>query len=161
MIKVLFVCLGNICRSPMAEGIFRQLVEQAGLSGQITCDSAGTSSYHIGDLPDRRMRQTSKSYGIELTHCARQLHRRDFEEFDYLVAMDESNYAHIASHTGYRSEHKDKVLLMRTHDEIPSVSNVPDPYYGQLDEFEEVYRILLHANKRFLNYLIQRHKLAE
>ncbi|MFN3316607.1 MAG: low molecular weight protein-tyrosine-phosphatase, partial [Raineya sp.] len=93
--KILFVCLGNICRSPLAEGIFRKLVEEAGLREQIEVDSAGTSAYHIGELPDYRTRQVAEKNGIMLTHKARQFKKSDFDEFDYILAADKNNLAHL------------------------------------------------------------------
>lgn len=159
MIKVLFVCLGNICRSPMAEGIFKKFLQEKQLTDKIYCDSAGTSDYHIGELADRRMRNTALTYGINLTHKARQLASTDFEEFDYIIAMDESNYLHITSHEGCTETYGAKVGYMRQFDEFPGDINVPDPYFGGQEGFEEVYRMLLEANNRFLNYLINKHQL--
>lgn len=159
MIKVLFVCLGNICRSPMAEGIFYTLITDKGLTGKLLCDSAGTSAYHIGELPDVRMRQTSQKHNIQLVHKARQINGQDFQNFDYIIVMDESNYAAIIKHPAWRNEWQHKLILMRTYDEAPTDVNVPDPYFGELDGFEEVYQILLKANKRFLQTLITTHQL--
>ena len=91
MLRVLFVCYGNICRSPVAEGVFRQLVNEAGLDDQIECDSAGTASFHIGQLPDRRTRENALEHGLALTHHARRIGGEDLAQFDYIVAMDETN----------------------------------------------------------------------
>ncbi|MCY7322488.1 MAG: low molecular weight phosphotyrosine protein phosphatase, partial [Phormidesmis sp. CAN_BIN36] len=95
--KLLFVCLGNICRSPSAENIMNRLIQQAGLADQIQCDSAGTSSYHIGSQPDRRMNVAAKLRGIELVGQARQFTKADFEEFDLILAMDRDNYEGICA----------------------------------------------------------------
>lgn len=93
--KLLFICLGNICRSPAAENIMNHLIEQAGLSDRITCDSAGTSSYHIGSPPDRRMTSTANNRGIPMKGRARQFQISDFEKFDLILAMDKENYLDI------------------------------------------------------------------
>lgn len=159
-VNVLFVCLGNICRSPMAEGIFKHLVETENLSDKIKTDSAGTSAYHIGELADIRMRKTAGNYGIDLVHKARQFTEEDFERFDYIVAMDYSNKKNILSlikpaHSSY----KDKVLMMRQFDDTPDDGQVPDPYFGGQDGFEEVYQMLLRSNKALLQYLIKKHNL--
>ncbi len=143
----------------MAEGIFRHLVGQAGLDGQISCDSAGTSDYHIGELPDPRMQQTARKHGIALTHCARQLQASDFRNFRYIPAMDESNRKNIMAHRSFRPEYADKVFLLRRHDEEQTDLNVPDPYNGNLNGFEDVYRMLRRTNRRFLQFLIEQHHL--
>jgi protein-tyrosine phosphatase len=158
-LNVLFVCLGNICRSPMAEGIFAHLVKEAGLSSYIGCDSAGTSDYHIGELPDPRMRETARRYGLTLTHRARQLRAADFREFDYILAMDESNWTNITRHPGYQPEYSRKVSLLRTHDEDTGDLNVPDPYYCGPEGFELVYHMLQRTGGRFLHFLVEKHHL--
>jgi protein-tyrosine phosphatase len=144
----------------MAEGIFKQLVEEKHLANSIICDSAGTSDYHIGELPDKRMRQTASKHGIELTHRARQLSMQDFEDFDYIVAMDEANHTHIIRHASWIDAYRHKLIMMRSHDEVPGNLNVPDPYFGGMDGFEEVYEMLKKANNRFLHYLIEKHNFT-
>jgi len=175
MIKVLFVCLGNICRSPIAEGVFQDLVEKAGLSEKIKSDSAGTASYHIGSLPDRRMRQTAQENGIKLSHKARKLAGDDFYAFDYIVAMDETNFQDI-SNQSYRSSGfyfpEDKLFLFREFD--PELENsegaahgdtspldVPDPYYEEIAVFDEVYRIMERCGSRFLEFLIEKNQMQK
>src|SRR5688572_8369678 len=95
MINVLFVCLGNICRSPLAEGIFKDIVKKKGLNNKISIDSAGTGNYHIGADPDHRSIKVARKYDIELDHKARQFVKRDFDDFDYIIAMDQNNYDNI------------------------------------------------------------------
>jgi protein-tyrosine phosphatase len=143
----------------MAEGIFAHLVKEAGLSDYITCDSAGTSDYHIGELPDPRMRQTARRNGLTLTHQARQLRAADFGEFDYILAMDESNWENITRHPGYQPEHSRKVSFLRLHDEDTRDLNVPDPYYGGPEGFELVYQMLYRTGGRFLQFVIEKHHL--
>jgi len=163
MLNILFVCLGNICRSPLAEGTFRELVKQKALSGKISCDSAGTHGYHIGALPDRRSRRVAIDYGISLTHQARKLSSDDYANFNYIVAMDESNLAHIQTQyyraTGFQPE-EGRVFLYRQFDENTEDSNVPDPYYEDMAAFEQVYQIVNHCGENFLEYLIKEHNLA-
>ncbi len=162
MISVLFVCLGNICRSPVAEGVFRQLVDDAGLSEQIQCDSAGTSSYHIGQLPDRRTRDNALEHGLSLSHRARRLTGEDLAQFDYFVAMDEQNLEAIEK-LNYRAtglHTSDTIFLLREFDpDVSDQPNVPDPYYEGPDVFEEVYQICHRCCGQLLTYLTQQHKL--
>ena len=135
--RVLFVCLGNICRSPMAEGIFRHHVMQAGLEEQIYVDSAGTANWHQGKQPDIRSIQTTKKHGIDISNQeARQLTEEDFERFHYIVAMDGSNLYNIQSKAPYL--HTTTIRLLFEHEQL----DVPDPYYGSNDGFEEVYDML-------------------
>ena len=147
--KILFVCLGNICRSPLAEGVLGKLLAAEGLQGQIEVDSAGTSAYHIGELPDYRTRQVAENNGIRLTHRARQFKKADFDEFDYILAADKSNLSHLKSLQNPHS--KAKLHLIR--DWEGENLEVPDPYYGTMKDFEEVYLIVEKALRLFLEKL--------
>ena len=160
MIRVLFICLGNICRSPLAEGVFNDLVKKKGLTNKISCDSAGTQGYHIGNLADHRSRRVAADHGITLTHKARKMASDDFAEFDYMVAMDESNFEHIQT-LSYRSTGfdmpTDRLFLYREFDTISQDPNVPDPYYEDMAAFEEVYKIVSRCGEKFLDFLIEKH----
>jgi protein-tyrosine phosphatase len=156
MIKVLFVCLGNICRSPMAEGIFRELTKEE--SDVFSCDSAGTAGYHIGELPDERMRSTAQKNTIHLTHRARQIAKDDFDKFDYIMAMDKSNYQNVLSlKSRVNNASETKIMLMRSFDDEKGNLEIPDPYYGTLSDFDEVYNILYRCNKNFIKFLKDEH----
>lgn len=161
MINVLFVCYGNICRSPVAEGVFRMLVEEAELSTFISCDSAGTASYHIGQLPDHRTRANALEHGLTLTHRARRMTGDDLAQFDYFVAMDEQNLEAIEK-LNYRSTGlytTDTIFLLREFDpDVSDEPNVPDPYYEGPEVFEEVYQIVLRCCRQLLTYLVQQHQ---
>ncbi|MEO0802455.1 MAG: low molecular weight protein-tyrosine-phosphatase [Cyanobacteria bacterium J06642_2] len=142
--RLLFVCLGNICRSPTAENVMRYLVEEAGLSDRITCDSAGTSSYHIGSPPDRRMQQAARAKGMTLTGEARQFRAEDLEAFDLILAMDRQNYRDILR-LDPEGRYADKVKMMCDYcTEYPD-REVPDPYYGGGDGFRYVVELLQDA----------------
>lgn len=158
MKKILFVCLGNICRSPMAEGVFKKVIENKGVAHKFYCDSAGTSAYHIGALPDERMRATAQERGIILDHCARQITVRDFDDFDYILAMDSSNYNNIRSLTKDKSR-QDKVFMMRAFDSDKSIMDVPDPYYGGISGFIEVYEILWRCCNNFYNHIAENQEI--
>lgn len=155
--RLLFVCLGNICRSPSAENIMNHLIEQAGLSGRILCDSAGTGGYHIGSPPDRRMAAAAKKRGIELLGRARQFQQSDFEEFDLILAMDRDNYRDILS-LDRDGKYRDKVRLMCNFCQHHDLKEVPDPYYGGPEGFNRVIDLLLDACNGLLQHLVQ-HKL--
>lgn len=141
-VRVLFVCLGNICRSPLAEGVFRDKVRAAGLSDRIEIDSAGTGAWHAGEPPDRRMIATARGHGVDLSEQrARQFVDTDLADFDHILAMDKSNLHDIL----YLDEGEDfgqRVTLFRQWDPEPGTYEVPDPYYGGPEGFEDVYRIV-------------------
>ncbi len=143
--KLLFVCLGNICRSPSAENIMNHLVEQAGLSENILCDSAGTSSYHIGSPPDRRMSAAAATkLGIKLRGRARQFQKSDFQDFDLILAMDQENYENILT-LDQTKQYQHKVRLMCEFCSRHTLKEVPDPYYGGQDGFNQVIDLLIDA----------------
>lgn len=157
MIKVLFVCLGNICRSPLAEGLFLKLIKDSNLESKISCDSAGTAGYHIGELADSRTRKNAESHGIKLIHKARQFKANDFNEFDYIIAMDESNLNNISYMATTSS--KAKVFKMRYFDYDFQNEDVPDPYYQNEQGFENVFKILEKSTINFIDYLKKEHKI--
>ncbi|MDD3884754.1 MAG: low molecular weight phosphotyrosine protein phosphatase [Gallionella sp.] len=155
-IKVLFVCMGNICRSPTAEVVFRDYVERAGLSEHIQIDSAGTHDYHIGEAPDARTQRAAKQRGYDMGRLrGRQVDRADFSRFDYVLAMDEGNLAILqrlrpdaaGGHLGLFLE------FARHHRE----REVPDPYYGGADGFERVLDMVEDAAEGLLQHLGKRH----
>lgn len=137
---VLFVCTGNICRSPTAEGVFRKLVADAGMSGGILADSAGTHGYHIGEPPDVRAQSAAAKRGYDLSGLrARRVERADFERFDLIVAMDRGHLA-ILSRMAGKATHKLK--LMMSYASRFNEEDVPDPYYGGEQDFEQVLDLL-------------------
>lgn len=136
------VCLGNICRSPMADGIMRHLNNERNLNCEV--DSAGTAGYHIGEAPDRRMQATAKEKGLDISMLqARQFQASDLNEFDLIYAMDSSNYNNIMAHANDSNKHKVKMILNESHP--GSNLEVPDPYYGGDDGFYHVYNLLWDA----------------
>lgn len=142
--KLLFVCLGNICRSPSAENIMRHLLTKAGAEDQVFCDSAGTSAYHIGSAPDGRMAAAALKEGIVLTGTARQFTPQDFEDFDLILAMDRDNYHNILR-LDRSNAYGHKVKLMLEFCRNYPDEEVPDPYYGGSSGFDYVIAILLDA----------------
>lgn len=150
--KLLFVCLGNICRSPAAENIMNHLIVQAGLSDRIICDSAGTSSYHIGSSPDRRMSAAASIRGIAMKGRARQFKVTDFENYDLILAMDKDNYLDILA-LDPSQQYRDKVKLMCEFATRHQIQEVPDPYYGGREGFEKVIDLLLDSCEGLLEYV--------
>lgn len=159
MIKVLFACLGNICRSPLAEGIFNRRVEEQNLAHIISSQSVGTSDYHIGEPADRRSIQVAQQNGITLDHQARQFSVDDFENFDYIIAMDRSNYENIRVLAKEPDHRNYKLFLMREFDDVKDEVDVPDPYWSGKDGFQQVFDILDRSIHNFLVYLKKEHKL--
>ena len=141
MVRICFVCLGNICRSPTAEGIMRHLLHQADCSVQVEVDSAGTSAYHVGAPPDARSTQAAARRGIRLSGASRQITTQDFDRFDLLVAMDQSNVRAL-QRVARTPAQRAKIVLLRGFDPAsPSGAEVPDPYYGGPQGFDDVLDI--------------------
>jgi protein-tyrosine phosphatase len=152
--RVLFVCMGNICRSPMAEGVFKHRVSEAGLSDHIMSDSAGTHDYHVGEPPDARAQRAVERRGYDISGLrARQVTRRDFREFDYVLAMDEMNFRLLASLCPQEHAHKLKLFMEFQAD--AAMREVPDPYYGGVQGFETVLDMVDAAAQGLLSHLRQ------
>lgn len=157
MVRICFVCLGNICRSPTAEGVMQHLVEAADLTEHIELDSAGTGAYHVGERPDRRSAAAARQRGVELRGRARQFEAADFDEFDHVVAMDLSNLRDLTGLCRSSSD-RAKLSLLRDFDpESPKGSSVPDPYYGGPGGFDEVLDICEAGCRHLLARLRQDH----
>ena len=151
--KLLFVCLGNICRSPAAENVMNHLITQANLSEQIICDSAGTAGYHIGSPPDERMAITAAvQLGIKLRGQARQFKKSDLENFDLILAMDQANYQDILA-LDPSGQYRNKVRLMCDFCLKHPVKEVLDPYYGGPENFNYVIELLLDACSGLLQHI--------
>jgi protein-tyrosine phosphatase len=150
--KILFVCLGNICRSPMAEGVLRRLVANSGLDREFSIDSAGTSAYHQGELPDARMRSHASRRGYHLTHLSRRVRQEDLENFDLLIGMDNHNVEklHGMAHT---PEQQAKIKKMTDYCRHHDATEIPDPYYGGDSGFEYVIDLLEDACEGLLKQL--------
>jgi protein-tyrosine phosphatase len=158
-IGVLFVCLGNICRSPLAEGIFRHQVREAGLAGRFHIDSAGTSGYHDGEQPDRRTWAVARQRGIELEGRSRRITEDDIAAFDYLVVMDVSNLREV-NRLARRVRPGTEVHLLRSFDASAAGDlDVPDPYFGGESGFEVVHDLVERACRGLLDHIREQHAL--
>ncbi|HEV2132505.1 MAG TPA: low molecular weight protein-tyrosine-phosphatase [Longimicrobiaceae bacterium] len=152
--RILFVCLGNICRSPLAEAVFRRRVMECGMEHRFEIDSAGTSAYHVGSPPDSRSAQVARARGGEVTGSARQLAADDLRRFDYIIAMDAENLAEVErlrSRTGGAA----RVHRLREWDPRQDGSDVPDPYYGGARGFEDVHDIVERSCAALLDHLLR------
>lgn len=165
MVKVLFVCLGNICRSPLGEASFKEIVRRRGLEDSFEVDSAGTAGYHIGKSPDRRSLEVLEENNLVTNHVGRKLSLEDFDAFDHIAVMDEANFEYV--HNMYHKAKKmppppEKLFLIRDFDpEVRGIQEVPDPYYESHEAFQEVYKILWRSNEALLEHLMDMHGIKE
>jgi protein-tyrosine phosphatase len=150
--KVMFVCLGNICRSPLAKALFEKHVNDSGLQDLFLIDSAGTSGNHAGENADSRTLRNAKENGLHFTHTAKKFTREHFDNYDMIVVMDRSNERNVKTLSQSPSHHE-KVHLMRKWDDIGIEEDVPDPWYGGDEGFEEVFQILSRSTEKLLQEL--------
>lgn len=152
MIKIIFVCLGNICRSPLAEGVFRHLVEEKGWETTFQIDSAGTAAYHVGKAPDPGSRRVALRHGFSIDDLrARQFTNMDLDQWDYVIAMDASNRANIERLGSLNG----KIWMMRDFDELEKGGNVPDPWSLGDEAFLESYQIIRRSCERLLEHIAE------
>ncbi len=155
-IRILFVCLGNICRSPSAEGVFRSAVQRAGLETRVQIDSAGTGAWHVGKAPDPRAQNSALSRGFDISSLrARKVHISDFESFDLVIAMDEDNLFDLRALSP--PEHHDKITLLLSHGRERTDLNVPDPYYGGDEGFDYMMDLIEEAAAGLLQHVKDHH----
>jgi protein-tyrosine phosphatase len=157
-IRVLFVCMGNICRSPTAEGVFNKLIEEQGVTDQFEIDSAGTHAYHEGEAPDLRAQKAAQARDILLTHIkARKVINGDFEDYDYILAMDQDNFSVLTE--ACPEEHKHKIKYFLDYAPHLDTREVPDPYYGGRFGFESVLDLTEAAAEGFITALKQKREI--
>lgn len=149
--KICFICLGNICRSPTAEGVFQYLTEERGLEDFFEIDSAGTSAYHVGEPANSKSQRTAKKYGITLHSRARQFENSDLDHYDLILTMDRENLKNVKSMAS--GNHENKIGMLRDFDPDPGDGEVPDPYYGGREGFENVFQIVKRSCEQLLNEL--------
>lgn len=159
MLRILFVCMGNICRSPTAEGVFRSLVASHDLQSLIHIDSAGTHAFHVGSAPDRRAREAAGRRGVDLASLrARKVEPEDFSDFDYLLAMDEDNLERLLE-LSPQPHYRQKVRLFLDFTPEIGANEVPDPYYGGANGFERVLDLVEAASDGLLTHIRREHSL--
>lgn len=164
MAKVLYVCLGNICRSPLGEATFNEIVKERGLAKDFWADSAGTAGYHVGKHADPRSIKVADKHGITLDHVVRKISKQDLDDFDHIVVMDEQNFEDV--HKLYYDAKgvppsADKLFLVRDFDpEVRGVQEVPDPYYENEQAFEDVYQILKRSNEKLVDHLVDKYGIT-
>jgi protein-tyrosine phosphatase len=151
-IKICFVCLGNICRSPTAEGIFQHLVNERSQQSYFEIDSSGTSAYHIGEPANSKSRKTAEQHGVTLHSRARKFESSDLEYFDLILAMDKENLENIRR-LDVENKYSDNIMLMREFDPKPENKEVPDPYHGGLQGFENVFQVVKRSCENLLDKL--------
>ncbi|MFP4351550.1 MAG: low molecular weight protein-tyrosine-phosphatase [Puniceicoccaceae bacterium] len=159
MVRILFVCMGNICRSPAAEGVFRSRIEARGLGDRVECDSAGTIHFHAGERADPRMRAAAARRGYDLASVARGFEVEDFDRFDWIVTMDEPIFRDIRRRARGPADAA-KIMRFTGHVSLKGVREVPDPYYGGADGFARVLDILEDGCDSLLDWVIERHGLS-
>ena len=160
MVKVLFVCLGNICRSPTAEGVFTALVDREGLTDLVSVDSAGTGDWHVGDQPDRRAQAAAKARGYDLSmQRARQIKEMDFWDFDYVIAMDSQNHSDLSMMAPTNAQ--DRIRMFLSFAPKEGITDVPDPYYGGSNGFDHVLDLVEAASLGLLQEIRKRHCIGD
>uniref|UniRef100_A0A832G7A5 protein-tyrosine-phosphatase n=1 Tax=Ignavibacterium album TaxID=591197 RepID=A0A832G7A5_9BACT len=152
MIKILFVCMGNICRSPAAEGVMKALLDQNGMKNKFFIDSAGTIDYHEGEFPDPRMIETASERGYNLDHKARQIRKADLENFDYIITMDDGIHKSVLRLDSLKKYHH-KIFRMTDFLTTMEADEIPDPYYGNKKDFEYTLDLIEDASKGLLNFV--------
>ncbi|MDI6401953.1 low molecular weight protein-tyrosine-phosphatase [Balneolaceae bacterium ANBcel3] len=150
--KVCFVCLGNICRSPTGEGVMQHLVNKEGLSAFIESDSAGTGAWHVGEPANSKSSMIAEKYGVKLLSRARKFEYSDFEYFDLILAMDKENLRDLHQ-LDRKKQFREKIMLMRAFDPMPENKEVPDPYYGGIHGFENVFQMVMRSCEQLLALL--------
>ena len=163
MVKILFVCMGNICRSPTAEGVFRHQANKVGIkigfTKEMYIDSAGTAGFHLAAAPDKRAQLTALKYGVDIGDLqARKLSPQDFSDFDYILAMDSDNLAMMKKNCP--EQHQQKLhLYMSFAENSPGITEIPDPYYGDIEDFDKAYDFIDRASQGFLKFIKKEHNL--
>lgn len=152
--KVLFVCLGNICRSPLAEGLFTQKAADEGVLHEFDIDSCGTNGLHDGELPDPRTRKNALQHGVQLTHRSRKITQQDLDDYDWILVMDDSNYRNVEK-LCREDRHRHKIHKLRKFDPYFPNADVQDPWYGGEEGFEEVFQVIQQNVHFWFKYLQQ------